>query len=116
MSADLHLLTSLVTLTCNNAGLTGTLDVHGITTLTSVDCSSNSIATFNVTGCTALTSVFCTNNLLNQAAVDAVLCQLDANGAINGTLDITLNAVPSAAGFVCSTNLDPGKGWTVFHD
>lgn len=58
MSADLHLLTHLVTLNCSNAGLTGTLDLHGITTLTTVDCSNNaSLIGLIPTGCTALVSL-----------------------------------------------------------
>jgi hypothetical protein len=52
---------------------------------------------------------------MNQAMVDTVLCDMDGHGTNNGTLNISSNAVPSAAGIVCKNNLI-ARGWTVTTD
>lgn len=116
-SLDLSSNLNLQFLSCNNCNMTGTLDLSGLTNLTFVNCSSNpNLTALTLTGCTMLTAIDCSICALNQAAVDNVLCTTDTNGAINGTLDITTNVAPGAAGLICSGNLDPGKGWTVSHD
>lgn len=92
------------------------LNLSGCTALVSCNCSDNAIDTLTLVGCVNLTDLDCHNNFLDQSAVDGVICNLDSFGAINGTLNITGNTAPSPAGLVCSANLDPGKGWTVFHD
>jgi hypothetical protein len=52
---------------------------------------------------------------MNQAMVDTVLCDMDGHGTNNGILNISDNAVPSAAGIVCKNNLI-ARGWTVTTD
>lgn len=59
MSADLHLLTNLQTLNAASSGLTGTLDLHGVTTLLVCDASGNGIDTLTVSGCSGLDNLGC---------------------------------------------------------
>lgn len=138
-SLDISTCAAMLDLEAINAGLIGagltiggiasvqTIDCDGCPGLTSLDVSgcigllklfsySCSLTSLNVTGCSSLVDIDTSFNSLNQAAVDTVLCQTDVNGAINGVLNISNNSVPSAAGLLCSANLDPGKGWTVTHD
>lgn len=112
--SDCHLLDQLL---CDNNPL-GTLNLTGLSALTALLADHDGLTSLNVSPCPNLgtTALICNNNSMNQAAVDNVLCTLDTNGALNGNLDITNNAIPSAAGLVCSGHLDPGKGWTVSHD
>jgi len=96
-----------------------------LTTLNVSGCPllNNAIATvcpvlssINVASCPSLMSCLFSLNALGESAVDAVLCALDANGAIGGLLHIENNVPPGAAGVACAASLDPGKGWTVFTD
>lgn len=109
--------TALTTLDCSSCINLASLDVSPCVNISSLSAGGNVTLTgATITGCTLLVAIdfsFCS---FAQAAVDAVLCTTDTNGALNGTLDITFNTAPSAAGLVCSANLDPGKGWTVSHD
>jgi hypothetical protein len=47
--------------------------------------------------------------------VDTILCDVDGYGTNNGTLNISNNAAPSAAGITCKNNL-LSRGWTVTTD
>lgn len=77
-----------------------------------LDLAANLLTSVNLTGCTNLITAQLQDNNLPQAQVDAVLAQLDANGQNNGTVYLTGNAAPSAAGSAHATNLT-GRGWTV---
>ena len=53
-------------LNCSSRHLTGTLDVSGCTSLTSLNCNSNDITNLNLSGCTALTVLRCQNTKLSS--------------------------------------------------
>ena len=111
---DVSALTNLTTLYCSNNSIS-VLDVSALTSLTYLSCGNNSISTLDVSALTNLTTLYCGNNSMNSAMVDTVLTDLDNGGAINGTVNISDNAVPGAAGLTAKTNLE-GKGWTVMVD
>jgi len=80
-----------------------------------VDLSDNNgLAALSVGGCPFLVTVVASGCGLPESEVDGVLAALDAAGASNGTVDLSLgtNAIPSAAGLTSKANLE-GKGWTV---
>lgn len=108
--------TSITFFDCNSCSLSGILDITTCTSLQTFSCAFNSISGILLSGIASLNFVECQTNSMSSTSVDSVICQLDSNGAINGTLDITSNSAPGAAGLTCSANLDPGKGWTVTHD
>jgi hypothetical protein len=91
------------------------LDVSALTSLITLNCSNNSVSVLDVSALTNLTTLHCYNNSMNQAMVDTVLCDMDGHGTNNGTLNISGNAAPSAAGTTCAGDLT-GRGWTVTTD
>ena len=69
-------------------------------------------------GMTALTAVRLDHNSLSVASVNTVLQQLVANGAIDGTVNVsgqTPSAAPTGAGATAVTTLQ-AQGWTVTTD
>jgi Leucine-rich repeat (LRR) protein len=111
---DVSTCTALFDLDCSYNALT-TLDVSTCTALVTLYCYSNSLTTLDVTGCTALVTLYCEYNSMINTQVDNVLCDVDVNGSLGGTLTITYNAPPTVAGLACAANLI-GKGWAVNHD
>jgi hypothetical protein len=87
------------------AGRSGELNVsHG--TLTAVVLA----------GCSGLQTIDAQDNHLSQAAVDAVLAEVDSWATAGGTLSIQGNAAaPSGTGLSHATALT-GRGWTVVTD
>jgi len=83
-------------------------------TLIQFDLTDNLLSSFP-TAPVALIALYLNNNNLDSAAVDAVLVNLDANGAINGFVTMTGNAAPGAAGLAAKAALIV-KGWTVTTD
>lgn len=83
--------------------------------LTHLYCHTNAISTLSIQGVVTLTDIRCQDNAMDQATVDLVLCHVDAYGTSNGTLDISTNAAPGAAGATCKGALQ-GRGWTVTTD
>jgi hypothetical protein len=137
-SLDLSTSPLLTILDCNTAALTS-LNVTGCSAITYLDCSVNTIAVLDVSTCTSLatlktsensltslivlgatslTDVTAQINLMNPAAVDAVLCGLNTNGALNGNVRVDSNSPPTAIGIACADNITglQFKGWTVTHD
>jgi len=112
--AGLQQFDNLASFQCWNNAITD-IDVSGMSILASLRCYNNSLVTLDVSGCPLLIEVLASGNSLDAAHVDAVLCDLDANGAINGTVDVSLNTAPTAAGAACAGNLTV-KGWTVTTD
>ena len=80
--------------------------------ITTLRCYGNLISGFDVSTTTSLTGLYLACNSMSQAAVDTILCDVAAYGTSNGTLNVSGNAVPSAAGYVCKDTL-VGHGWTV---
>ena len=108
--------TALTQLSCNNNSITSITGLSTCTSLTYLNCNSNSITNISVAALTLLAACYFKSNNLSASVVSSVLCQLDANGLMNGDMDISQNSVPTAGGLVCSVNLDPGKEWSVVHD
>lgn len=95
------------------------LDNANVASVTSIDISAQGIGTLTGIGdYPLLTTVDVSGNNLDSDTVSQVLCDLDAVGNINGTVDVsgqTPPAVPTAAGLICAANL-VAKGWTVTYD
>jgi Leucine-rich repeat (LRR) protein len=111
---DVSALTNLTGLYCTNNSIS-VLDVSALTNLINLHCYNNSISVLDVSALTNLINLYCTNNSMNQAMVDTILCDVDGYGTNNGTLNISNNAAPSAAGITCKNNL-VDRGWTVTTD
>jgi hypothetical protein len=77
-----------------------------------IDLSNNRLTSLNITGCTQLVDLDASGNQLDSAAVDGILATLDGLGNSGGSVDLTLNTPPSAAGLTHVASLE-GKGWTV---
>ena len=56
----------------NNCGLTGALDVSGLTSLAELYCSSNNLDTLDVSGLTGLADLRCSNNNLTELALSGL--------------------------------------------
>lgn len=109
-------LTGCAALANINALSCSSLDPFDVTpcaaALTTLNCRNCGIlTTLNVTGCTLLNNLNIRDTSFDAAGIDTVECMLDANGTINGQLDIT--NTPGCAVCVCEGNLSPGKGWTI---
>lgn len=100
------------------------LDISTCTNIQQFLCNNNLITSLNVSGCARIVSIICSYNSMLAAAVDTVLCDVDASAFTGGSLDITNNNPPTAAGLLCASNAgghltDParvGGPWTVTHD
>jgi len=106
---------ALVTVSAYTCGIMASADVSSCPLLSRVDLSDNNgLAALSVGGCPFLVTVVASGCGLPESEVDGVLAALDAAGASNGTVDLSLgtNAIPSAAGLTSKANLE-GKGWTV---
>ena len=83
--------------------------------MTDLHCRVNNISILDVSALTSLTNLICYDNDMDQAMVDTVLCDVNGYGTNNGTLNISGNAVPSAAGITCKNELE-GRDWAVTTD
>jgi hypothetical protein len=78
-----------------------------------LDLHSCALTSVTLTGCTGLTSIYLAGNSLAEAAVDAVLAEVESWDTTGSwTLDLSDSAVPSTAGFADVALLE-GRGWTV---
>jgi Leucine-rich repeat (LRR) protein len=111
----------LAELYCGRHVLT-VLDLSQNPALKFLDCSFNKISSLDVRGKLHLQRVDAQNNAMDTAAVDKILCDMQAN-AQAGTYDhqfgrvihLQNNAPPSSAGIACAQALI-AAGWGVFHD
>ena len=103
---------ALTTLNCGENQLTGSLNVLANTLLTSLQCQTNYLTSLDVSANTLLTTLYCNNNNINQAGVDSILVAIDTNGQSGGTVNVSGNAAPGAAGLAAIASLEI-KGWTV---
>lgn len=90
------------------------INTTGLTRITSIDASDNSLSTINIDTSIHLVSVSLENNSLDVASVNDVLQKLDSFGNLSGEvyLDLGTNAAPTGAGITAKNNL-LAKGWTV---
>jgi len=66
-------------------------------------------------GCTGLGAIYLNRNRMQASAVDAVLASVAGFGTSGGTLDVSGNTAPSAAGLASAAALQ-GRSWTVTYD
>jgi hypothetical protein len=71
------------------------LDVSGLTALTSLYCNNNSLTSLDVSGLTALTYLFCTNNSLTSLLATGVDLSFEYYGVVGS--DIGDNDLTEAA-------------------
>lgn len=81
----------------------------------SIDLDGNELTSLIITGCIGLDTLSASDNNLSAEMVTSVLQVLDAGGNTGGTVDLSGNAIPTAAGITAARNLE-GKGWTVTID
>lgn len=108
---DVSAATALLSLDANFNALIS-LDLSGLALLQVVDVSQNSLTSCNLTGTLSLAVANFNANLLNQANVDSILCALVANAVAGGTVTLTNNTQPGAAGAACMATL-LSTFWTV---
>lgn len=94
-----------------NTGQTGTLNLSGLSSLSSLLAYENGYSAVDFTGCTPGQIDLHTNSL-GQSAVDAVLATVNGWGTSGGGLNLAGNAAPSSTGLAAKTALE-GRGWTV---
>ena len=84
--------------------LTGTLDVSGLSSLTTLNCSNNQLGTLNVSGLSSLTRLYCFNNQLVTLDVskNTALTRLYCDNNQLGTLNVS--GLSSLTDLNCSTN------------
>ncbi|HNR42853.1 MAG TPA: Ig-like domain-containing protein [Bacteroidales bacterium] len=87
-------------------------DVSGCTVLEQLQLSGSRLASIDVSGVKGLILVELKDCGLAQPMVDHVLKTLDEAGWFEGTLDLSGNSAPSAAGMTHYNNLT-GREWTV---
>ncbi|MCL2871408.1 MAG: protein phosphatase 1 regulatory subunit 42 [Betaproteobacteria bacterium] len=73
----------ILTLTIDGENLTGTLDVSGLSSLESLDCSGNNLSALDVSGLTNLTELYCNDNSLTGLTLDAVAPYVRINVSYN---------------------------------
>jgi len=81
----------------------------------SIELDGNELTSLIITGCIGLDTLSASDNHLSAEMVTSVLQVLDAGGNTGGTVDLSGNAIPTAAGITAASNLT-GKGWTVTID
>jgi hypothetical protein len=112
-------LTSLTGLSCRGCDISGVIVLPSSSlTLTNFACSDNSITYFSVVNFSLLNNIDCSNNAMLEADIDQLFADLLANLAawsgtfVNGTLDCSGNAPPSAASDAAIAALELA-GWTI---
>jgi len=93
-------------------GIAGSLDLTLLTQLAVLTTTNNQITDVSVLGLPLLTLIDVSNGLLGIAEMNALLVDLDTNGATGGSLFATGNAAPTGGGVTAKNNLI-GKGWVV---
>ena len=104
----------LIYLYCNN-NLLPALDVSNLVSLRTLHCYYNRIPELDVSNDSLIKTLDCHNNLMNQSAVDKVLCDANTWNTSDGTLNISGNTAPSSTGTDCKNDL-VNRNWTVTTD
>lgn len=89
------------------------LDISGCTSLNRLEMSGSRLTTVALGSAPALNIILLKDCVLSEQNVDYALATFDAGGVLNGTLDLSENFPPSAAGMVHYNSLK-SKGWTVY--
>ncbi len=93
----------IVGLSLASKGLTGSLDVRGLTKLEVLDCSNNGLATIDISGLTNINELICENNPLKSLKIspekslkvnNAPGLTVNTLGFSYATLEATLEATP----------------------
>lgn len=97
-------------------GLAGDLDLSLLTKLAFLAVADQQLTSITFTSAsTLLTDIAAQGNGMGASETNAILVAADSTGAINGSLSLTNNSVPSGAGAAAKTSLQ-GKGWFVDTD
>lgn len=97
---------NITTIYCSGDAYTGqitALDVAGLTSLTSLDCSSNMIASLNLGGLTGLTDFSCAGNELTAINVNSLTSLTTLNLSSNLFTSLSISGLPLL------TDLDAGN-------
>ena len=100
---DVSGLSSLTTLNCSNNQL-GTLNVSGLSSLTRLDCFNNQLVTLDVSKNTALTRLYCDNNQLGTLNVSGLSSLTDLNCSTNQLGTLNVSSLSSLIALYCDNN------------
>ena len=108
-------LTSLSLIDFDQSGISGVIDLTGLSALADLDFHGNAgITSIIIADTQPIIDFDADTCALTQTAVDDILVDLSNNGESNGFVDVSggTNAVPSATGLAAKLVLE-GNGWTV---
>lgn len=135
-SLNINNLPSLVDLYLDNNNLSGSIDLTSYPNLVQAYFSNNQLTSVNasnllnlpnigvsfnpnlstllINGSVSLLTVLASGCALTQTVVDDILVELDNNGLVLGTVNLSggTSAIPSVTGLTAKTSLE-GKSWTV---
>ncbi|MGI6726501.1 MAG: Ig-like domain-containing protein [Christensenellales bacterium] len=108
-------------LTLISAGLTGTLDVSGLTALTRLDCRGNQLTGLNVDSLSSLQELFCSSNQLTALNVSGLTALFCLNCSDNQLTALNVNGLTALQRLYCERNqltglaLDQGAPYQYIH-
>jgi hypothetical protein len=112
---DLSALTALEILDLDQCGISGVLDLSGLTSLITLDVAGNlALTSVVIADSQPITDFNGIDCALTETAVDDILVVLSNNGQTNGNVDLSAgtSAPPSATGLAAKAVLE-GNGWVV---
>jgi hypothetical protein len=80
-----------------------------------LDLHNNQLSSITLTGCRGIYGFNVRTNNFDQADIDGILSTIESFGTWTGVIDVSNNAIPSAAGFA-SANTLRSRSWTVTTD
>jgi len=108
-------LTTLEILDLDQCGISGVLDLSGLTSLITLDVAGNlALTSVVIADSQPITDFNGIDCALTETAVDDILVVLSNNGQTNGNVDLSAgtSAPPSATGLAAKAVLE-GNGWVV---
>lgn len=112
---NLSALTALEILDLDQCGISGVLDLSGLTSLITLDVAGNlALTSVVIADSQPITDFNGIDCALTETAVDDILVVLSNNGQTNGNVDLSAgtSAPPSATGLAAKAVLE-GNGWVV---
>jgi hypothetical protein len=112
---DLSALTALEILDLDQCGISGVLDLSGLTSLITLDVAGNlALTSVVIADSQPITDFNGIDCALTETSVDDILVVLSNNGQANGNVDLSAgtSAPPSATGLAAKAVLE-GNGWVV---
>jgi Leucine-rich repeat (LRR) protein len=103
MSLDISNLSSLTSLNCS-ANQIASFNISGATSLMDLNCSSNQITSLDLTGFTNLTNLDCSYNLITSISVNALTNLVSLNCSLNQITSLTVNNLTNLAKLNCYNN------------